>query len=169
MILREAVTAGATLQYVDHLLEYCMCVADSFLFFSDKELRQHESWAKVFTSIQNVILKYCYGLFITYNNHILYIFLQVESLSPLVTLTLSDNRFECNCTTLWMKQWLITHRHQVLDIDQILCASGQPQGQVSLKFGMKLNDNIISYDGTSDINKWIIDSVENNVRVANII
>ena len=41
-----------------------------------------------------------------------------------------------------MKQWLIMHRHQVFDIDQILCASGQPQGQVSLKFDIKLNDNI---------------------------
>ena len=41
---------------------------------------------------------------------------QVAQLPRTSKLTLSGNRLVCDCNTLWLKQWLITGRHQVTDI-----------------------------------------------------
>ena len=58
---------------------------------------------------------------------------QFEQLSRNVILTLSGNLFPCDCTTLWLKQWFVNHRHQIADIDKVLCASGVPQSQVTYR------------------------------------
>ena len=60
-------------------------------------------------------------------------------MSKTLQLTLSGNRFICDCTTLWLKQWLLTRRRQILDIDQIICATGVPQGQVRCSTGSGMN------------------------------
>ena len=53
--------------------------------------------------------------------------LQVNQLPSTTQLTLTGNRLACDCNTLWLKQWLISRRHQVANFDQVRCVSGQPQ------------------------------------------
>ena len=38
-------------------------------------------------------------------------------------LWISDNPYECNCVTLWMKDWL-TNASDVMDKDNVTCSDG---------------------------------------------
>lgn len=39
-------------------------------------------------------------------------------------LTLDGNPFTCDCHTLWMKRWLLSHKEHILRLDNIICATG---------------------------------------------
>ena len=52
--------------------------------------------------------------------------LKSMSFTNLTTLKLDGNPFKCDCHSLWMKKWLLTHTGQIPNQDKILCRSGIP-------------------------------------------
>ena len=44
--------------------------------------------------------------------------------------TLSGNLFRCDCHAPWLQKWMYTRRYSIVDVDNVLCASGKPQGQI---------------------------------------
>ena len=44
--------------------------------------------------------------------------------------TLSGNLFKCDCHAPWLQKWMYTRRYSIVDVDNVLCASGKPQGQI---------------------------------------
>ncbi|XP_053383861.1 protein toll-like [Mercenaria mercenaria] len=44
-------------------------------------------------------------------------------------LTIDGNHFNCDCHTLWMKQWLLSNKNHIYHQDKILCATGPGKGK----------------------------------------
>lgn len=57
-------------------------------------------------------------------------------------LALDQNLFKCDCTTKWMKQWLLNNRDHVRNIGKVLCNSGNTFGQAIYNLP---NNNFICY------------------------
>ena len=55
------------------------------------------------------------------DNELRFIPRKFESTKFLKTLTLSGNRFECQCNNIWMKNWLIVSREMVQDFNTVDC------------------------------------------------
>ena len=53
---------------------------------------------------------------------------EIESLN-FTMLALDGNLFKCDCTTKWMKQWLVKKRRRIKNIDRVLCNSENDIGQ----------------------------------------
>ena len=53
---------------------------------------------------------------------------EIESMN-FTELSLDQNLFKCDCTTKWMKQWLLNNRDHVRNIEKVLCNSGNTFGQ----------------------------------------
>ena len=49
-------------------------------------------------------------------------------------LTLSNNSWECNCHTSWMREWLIMRRDIIQDVEEVMCVSGIAAGQLYMDF-----------------------------------
>ena len=45
------------------------------------------------------------------------------------TLALDGNFFKCDCTTKWMKDWLVKERNRIKNIERVLCNSEHVHGQ----------------------------------------
>ena len=45
------------------------------------------------------------------------------------TLALDQNLFKCDCTTKWMKHWLLKNKHRIKNFEKVLCTSGDTLGQ----------------------------------------
>ena len=57
--------------------------------------------------------------------------LKSMSFTNLTTLKLDGNPFKCDCHSLWMKKWLLTHTGQIPNQDTILCRSGIPMTETN--------------------------------------
>ncbi|XP_045214844.2 protein toll-like [Mercenaria mercenaria] len=44
-------------------------------------------------------------------------------------LTIDGNPFNCDCHTLWMKQWLLSNKNHIYHQDKIVCATGPGKGK----------------------------------------
>ena len=53
---------------------------------------------------------------------------EIESLN-LTTLALDQNRFKCDCTTKWIKHWLLKNKGRIRNIDKVFCNSEHALGQ----------------------------------------
>ena len=53
---------------------------------------------------------------------------EIESLN-FTMLALEQNLFKCDCTTKWMKRWLVKNRRRVRNIEKVLCNSEHALGQ----------------------------------------
>ena len=66
---------------------------------------------------------------------------EIESMN-FTELSLDQNWFKCDCTTKWMKQWLLNNRDHVRNIEKVLCNSGNTFGQAIYSLP---NNNFICY------------------------
>ena len=55
--------------------------------------------------------------------------LAITSMNGSTKLWISDNPYECNCDTLWMKDWLIENKN-VQDKYNVVCSTGKMKGEV---------------------------------------
>ena len=53
---------------------------------------------------------------------------EIESMN-FTELALDQNMFKCNCTTKWMKQWLLNNKLRIRDVEKVLCKSENALGQ----------------------------------------
>ena len=53
---------------------------------------------------------------------------EIESMN-FTELALDQNLFKCNCTTKWMKQWLLNNKLRIRDVEKVLCKSDNALGQ----------------------------------------
>ena len=53
---------------------------------------------------------------------------EIENLN-FTTLALDQNLFKCDCTTKWMKYWLLQNKHRIRNIEKVLCSSDHALGQ----------------------------------------
>ena len=53
---------------------------------------------------------------------------EIESMN-FTELALDQNLFKCNCTTKWMKQWLLNNKLRIRDVEKVLCKSENALGQ----------------------------------------
>ena len=56
----------------------------------------------------------------------------ITSLNASTKLWISDNPYECNCDTLWMKDWLIDTKN-VQDKYNVVCSTGKMKGKLNLR------------------------------------
>ena len=56
---------------------------------------------------------------------------EVETMN-FTTLALDQNLFKCDCTTKWMKHWLLRNERQINNVEKVLCTSGQTLGHPML-------------------------------------
>jgi len=54
---------------------------------------------------------------------------EIESLN-FTTLALEQNLFKCDCTTKWMKHWLVKNRRRIRNIEKVFCNSEHALGRV---------------------------------------
>ncbi|XP_020603294.1 protein toll-like [Orbicella faveolata] len=53
---------------------------------------------------------------------------EIESLN-FTTLALEQNLFKCDCTTKWMKHWLVKNRRRIRNIEKVFCNSEHALGR----------------------------------------
>ena len=53
---------------------------------------------------------------------------EIENLN-FTTLALDQNLFKCDCTTKWLKYWLLENKHRIRNIEKVLCSSGHALGR----------------------------------------
>ena len=54
--------------------------------------------------------------------------MEIEAMN-FTTLAVDQNLFKCDCTTKWMKHWLLTNKHRIKNFQKVLCTSDQTLGQ----------------------------------------
>ena len=55
----------------------------------------------------------------------------ITSMNGSTKLWISDNPYECNCDTLWMKDWLIDNKN-VQDKYSVVCSTGNLKAKLNL-------------------------------------
>ena len=98
-----------------------------------------------------------------------FITFQVQQISYTVQLTLAGNRLACDCNTLWLKQWLVTRRHQVTDIDEVLCGSGQAQVLAQVGSSLVCSTNLSQYGCVSHYNDVIMSAMASQITSLKIV
>ena len=53
---------------------------------------------------------------------------EIETMN-FTTLALDQNLFKCDCTTKWMKHWLLKNKHRIRNIEKVLCNSANTLGK----------------------------------------
>ena len=53
----------------------------------------------------------------------------IASMNGSTKLWISDNPYDCNCDTLWMKNWLINNKN-VQDKYNVVCSTGKMKGEI---------------------------------------
>ncbi|KAL3847368.1 hypothetical protein ACJMK2_018290 [Sinanodonta woodiana] len=82
-----------------------------------------------------------------------------------VHLTLQNNPYKCDCTTLWMKEWIIQHKSAIYDWDNIKCNNKDSGG---LEFVFVPNEEFVCEHSDSpfdSIRNVIIPSVSTSITV----